>query len=412
MKPITKGKKLKKQLVVAVTAALLAFPFSATLVLAETSAQTTTSIDSVSTETTETTSGDTTATDVVSGDADSTASTSADTTSTDESSTDVAATDNTSPETTDSDDEDTDTNSEGATNSEDQDTDNEDTESTTVVDADGNEIDPANWLSDLIGKLKLALTFDPARKAELTQKQALEKLAKSQKLMTDGEAEESEKAFTEYADKITKAQEFLEQIEDPNSEEAQKLTIALTNVNQNNIKVLGNLLEKLPPQAAQKLALNVVRSMEKAVTKMEKQEAKIAAVAAEGTGEDSTESEVGAAAHNKALKKEAKVALKEFKKTLKENGKLQLEDDQDSDQDQNSTNEVAVTEPASSQEASLANTQPTSVTIAPASVESSSTVDRSSKKEKAEQNKKDDNENDKAREKSDNKKQEKQKSEQ
>lgn len=398
MKSITKGKKLKKQLAVAVTAALLAFPLSATLVLAETSAQTTSSADAVTTSagTTESTTAETTAVDVVSADADSTESTSADTTSTDESGTDVSAIDNTSTETTDQDDN-TDTNSEDATNSEDQDTDKEDTESTTVVDADGNAIDPANWLSELIGKLKLALTFDPAHKAELTQEQALEKLAKAQKLMTAGEAEESEKAFTEYADKITKAQEFLEQIEDPDSEEAQKLTIALTNVNQNNIKVLGNLLEKLPPQAAQKLALNVVRSMEKAVTKMEKQEARSNAVAAEetaaGTGDDSTESEVRGVAHNKALEKEAKVALKEFKKTLKENGKLQLKDDQEDaeqedSQDQASTNEVTVTEPASSQEASLANTQPTSVTIAPASIESSSTVDRSSKKEKTEQNKK------------------------
>lgn len=265
-------KTIKKQLAVAVATALLALPLGTTLVLAETAAQV---------ETAATTTG-----------------TSTDTTNTDTASTDIGSANTTSAV---------------AAN-----TDNEDEESTAVTDAEGNVIDPANWLSDLIGELKVALAFDPARKSELNQQQALAKLAKAQKLMTEGKTEESEKAFSEYTDKITQAQEFLEQVEDPDSEEAKKLAIALTNVNQNNVKVLGDLLDKLPPQAAQRLALNVVRSMEKAVSKMEKQEAKIAAETSTETlpetAENSTEPVITPATEDKSLEKQAKAALKEFKK--------------------------------------------------------------------------------------------------
>ncbi|MGE4272015.1 MAG: DUF5667 domain-containing protein [Desulfitobacterium sp.] len=83
-----------------------------------------------------------------------------------------------------------------------------------------------------------------------------------------------EKALTRYNEKIAQAQELLEQLENPDSEEYKNLQAALIKVNANNAIVLGTLLEKLPPQASQRLALNIVRSMEKAVDKMEKMESK------------------------------------------------------------------------------------------------------------------------------------------
>lgn len=368
MKKIATRKMVKNQIVAAVAAALLALPFSSTLALAET---TTPAATSVTSSTADTTNIDTTNIDTTSTDATST-----DTTSTDTVSTDTTSTDTTGSVAAIQDDEDSD--------------------STSVTDDEGNVIDPANWLSDLIGKLQLALTFDPARKSELNQHQALAKLAEAQKLMAEGKSEESEIAFTEYTDKITKAQEFLEQVKNPDSDEAKMLALALTNVNQNNVKVLGNLLEKLPPQAAQKLALNVVRSMEKAVTKMENQEDDKAVTDTETT-ENSTDSAVTPAADRKSLEKQAKAALKEFKKTLKQGGKIQLEDDQD-DEDQDQDQSEDVSEGASDQDAALNDTQPTSVTVAPAQLQAHPNSDKTAK-EKSNQIKHDDNGKDNGAEK-------------
>jgi len=214
------------------------------------------------------------------------------------------------------------------------------------------------------------LTFDLVRKGELSERQALAKLAKAQKLMTEGKSEESQIALGEYTNEITKAQEFLEQVDDSDSEKAKNLTIALTNVNQNNIEVLGNLLDKLPPQAAQKLALNVVRSMEKAVTKLEKRSAKVAMVTASETASPVTSQERTPETDSKSLEKQAKVALKEFKKSLKQKGNLHLEDDEDQDledqEEEDQDDEDNDNNVASTQEPSMTNSQPTSVTIAPA----------------------------------------------
>jgi len=373
MKIMKTSKKIKKQLAVAVTAALLALPLGTTLALADTTAR----VETTST----TTSTDTTSTDTTSTDTTSTDTTS---TETDATNLDISSSDTASTNTTNTDDEDTDN----------EDADNEDED--TVVDADGNEVDPATWLSDLIVKLKMALSFDPARKVELSEQMALAKLSKAHKLMTEGKTEECQIAFNEYTNKITEAQEFLEQIEDPESEKAQKLTIALTNVNHNNIEVLGNLLDKLPPQAAQKLALNVVRSMEKAVTKMEKQEAKLAKVTAPETTTPTTDPETTPVNENKALEKQAKEALKEFKLSLKQKGKIHLDDenqddqdryhdqDRDHDQDNDDKNDVA-----SRQKPTMTNSQPTSVTVAPVKLQPESKSVRSFEQDNRNWNKKD-----------------------
>lgn len=61
----------------------------------------------------------------------------------------------------------------------------------------------------------------------------------------------------------------MNQIKDPNSDTAKALETALSQTSASNIVVLSVILDKLPPQAAQKVAFNVVRSLEKAVNRIE-----------------------------------------------------------------------------------------------------------------------------------------------
>lgn len=165
-----------------------------------------------------------------------------------------------------------------------------DEEDLTVIDESGEAVEAGTssdsmfaWLDELIEKIQVALTFDPVEKAELIADQAVEDLAEAVEVAAEEtdeataveeNAEEIEKALTTYNVKLERALAFLETVEDPESEEAQKLQLALTKVNANNVVVLGSLLDKLPAQAAEKVALNIVRSMEKALAKAEKMEAK------------------------------------------------------------------------------------------------------------------------------------------
>jgi len=185
-----------------------------------------------------------------------------------------------------------------------------------VVDANGNTVTSSNWFKDLIVKLQLALTLDPARKGELNERQALAKLAEARELMNDGKTEAAEICYNQYSDKIANAQAFLDSVKDPNSETAKTLAKALNNVNSNNIQVLGSLLDKLPPQAAQKLALNVVRSMEKAIAKYQSEDAKV---------DLETTPVTKPVVDNKILGKQATVALENFKKSL-DVKKIHIED--------------------------------------------------------------------------------------
>ncbi len=143
---------------------------------------------------------------------------------------------------------------------------------TTVVDSDGQTVtagilpdSPLYWFTNLIEKLQLALTFDPAKKAKLIEHQALEKLAEASELVKNGKPAQAQQALENYTSKITAAQDFLNQVKDPTSAKAQILIEALSKTQAANISVLTGLLDKLPPQAAKKVALNIVRSMEKAV---------------------------------------------------------------------------------------------------------------------------------------------------
>jgi len=180
----------------------------------------------------------------------------------------------------------------------------------TVADADGKLVIPSTQYSDFIDKLQLALAFDPARKGELNKRHALRKLAQAQQYMKDGNVEACKTAFNEYKDKIAKAQAFLTAAEDPDSAIAKALTIALADVDAKNIQVLTALIDKVPAQAAQKLALNVVRTMDKAVVKIQKEEAKVDPAVTPVVPTDT---------EKKDLEKQTKAALTDFKTAV--NGK-------------------------------------------------------------------------------------------
>ena len=183
-----------------------------------------------------------------------------------------------------------------------------------IIDENGDEVDPGTlpdsplyWLTNLIDKLQVALTFDPVKKAKLEEDQALEKLAAAPKLCEKGKNELAEECINDYYAKVEKAKEFLATVEDQNSEEAQNLLAAMENTKAKNIEALGVLLEKLPPQAAAKVALNIVRSMEKAVDQLSEEQ------------QDSIQRHVENAAkkiEQQDLKEETKAALKEFKNSL------------------------------------------------------------------------------------------------
>ena len=258
---------------------------------------------------------------------------------------------------------------------------------TQVVDANGNIVTSSTWFKELIVKLQLALSFDPARKGQLNERQALAKLAEAQKLMKDGKTEDSQICLNEYIDKIDKAQAFLDQVKDPNSETAKSLAIALASINSNNIQVLGNLIDKLPPQAAQRVALNIVRTMEKAVQKINKEAAKDAPettpVVTPGTTPPVP------VVDNKSLEKQAKVALENFKKSLNLK-KIHIED-QDK---QDNGNKTVVEQSKPEQEKTdmekntqqVTQSQPTHVTVAPVKPQTAPTVAPSSAKGTKDQN--------------------------
>jgi hypothetical protein len=267
---------MKKKLSVLVTTFMLSFTVNAGLVLAETGQPTGVMVEEQNTEVAvegETLVTETTAV-IAATETDSEATT-ADTTTTDTTTTDTT----TATETTDSDAIGTDT---------------------VVVDADGQEVDPGtlpdsplSWLEELIEKIKVTLAGNPIEKAQLLEEQATEDLAEVTELVKEGETNEEqiEEVLTSYTTKVEKALEFLEQVENTDSDEYQKFQEALTKVNTNNVIVLGGLLEKLPAQAAEKVALNIVRAMEKAIAKVEKKDRKLAPLEQVETADTDTAAE-------------------------------------------------------------------------------------------------------------------------
>lgn len=158
-------------------------------------------------------------------------------------------------------------------------TENTDSELPPVLDGNGEVVSPGTlpdspfyWLTTLIEKLQVFLTSNPVEKTELLEVQALERLSEAQAMLEKGDTQEAEVALQAYSGKLAEAQAFLATLTETDSETLQKLETALSDSPANNIQTLGGLLDKLPPQAAQKVALNVVRSMGKSITKMEKKD--------------------------------------------------------------------------------------------------------------------------------------------
>lgn len=126
---------------------------------------------------------------------------------------------------------------------------------------------PFYWLSNFIQKLELALTFNSGQKVSLAEHQALQKLAVAEAMTQKGNDDLAQKALNDYSDKINQAEGLLAKIQNPGSGAAKALETELSQTSAANIPVLSSLLDKLPPQAAQRVALNIVRSLEKVITK-------------------------------------------------------------------------------------------------------------------------------------------------
>lgn len=131
---------------------------------------------------------------------------------------------------------------------------------------------PFYWLTILIEKLQVTLTFDPVEKTELLEEQGLERIAEATALIEQGDTELAEATLNSYTEKVAEAQAFIAQLAETDSETRLILETALSKTSANNVQTLGGLLEKLPSQAAQRVALNIVRSMEKSISKMEKKD--------------------------------------------------------------------------------------------------------------------------------------------
>ncbi|MBC2721904.1 MAG: hypothetical protein HGJ97_04375, partial [Desulfosporosinus sp.] len=174
---------------------------------------------------------------------------------------------------------------------------------------------PFYWLTTLIEKLQVVLTFDPVKKTELLEEQALERIAEAGALIEKGDTEEAEGALKAYTAKVAEAEAFVDQLTQTDSEIKQKLETALSTTQANNVQTLGGLLDKLPPQAAQRVAVNIVRSMEKSIAKMDKKEQQRVAKELKRATEDLEESE---------LTEEEVVALENLDQVL-EDGQLEEE---------------------------------------------------------------------------------------
>lgn len=205
-----------------------------------------------------------------------------------------------------------------------------------VLDANGQAVDPGvlpdspfYWFTTLIDKLQLALTMDPEKKAALSQEQALEKLAEAQAMSEQGNSEDAKKALEQYNEKLAAAQAFLAQVQDPNSESAQQLQQAMAQTNANNIEVLSSLLDKLPPQASQQVALDVVKSMEHSLDKMNEADKK-------KVGQELKQSLEGI--DESTLDEVTKDALEQYQETIKKAVKQEGHDNNANDE--NKANEL------------------------------------------------------------------------
>ncbi|MGC7869943.1 DUF5667 domain-containing protein [Desulfosporosinus sp. SYSU MS00001] len=144
-----------------------------------------------------------------------------------------------------------------------------DINATTSVDATTNS-SSNDWLTQLIDKLQTILGTDSTVTTDSQTGQTSENTSETSTLSEVGDTGETQVTTDEYSKRLKEAQDFLGGLSAEDSDTMQKLELAVSNNHAQNIKVLGNLLDKLPSQASERLAFNIVRSMEKSVNKTEK----------------------------------------------------------------------------------------------------------------------------------------------
>lgn len=144
-----------------------------------------------------------------------------------------------------------------------------------VLDANGQQVSPGTlptspfyWLAGMIEKIQLFLTFDPAQKVALKEQQALQKLAAAREMVKIGKQDIAEKVIDDYSQNIMEVQTLLNNLKDPNLQNKQNMEIALAKADAANIPVLSQLLDKLPQQASKQIAGNILKSMQKDVSKL------------------------------------------------------------------------------------------------------------------------------------------------
>lgn len=144
-----------------------------------------------------------------------------------------------------------------------------------VLDANGQQVSPGTlptspfyWLANIIQHIQLFLTFDPAQKVSLTEHQALQKLAAAREMVKEGKMDIAQKVMKDYTQNVTETQNLSVKLKDPNSQVVQNLETALAKADAANLPVLSQLLDRLPQQAAQQIAENVLKSMQKDVSKL------------------------------------------------------------------------------------------------------------------------------------------------
>ncbi|WP_088188339.1 hypothetical protein [Desulfosporosinus sp. FKA] len=140
---------------------------------------------------------------------------------------------------------------------------------TTSVDAT-TDSSSTDWLPQLIDKLQTKLGTDSTVTTNSQTDQTPGNTSESDTLTELGDTGETQVPTDEYSKKLKEAQDFLEELSAKDSDTMPKLELAVSNDHAQNIKVLGNLLDKLPSKASERLAFNIVRSMEKSVDRTEK----------------------------------------------------------------------------------------------------------------------------------------------
>lgn len=135
---------------------------------------------------------------------------------------------------------------------------------TTTTSTDTTTSTSTDSLTQLINKLQTILAANSTTQTDAAS------TTQTDTTLVSGDTQETQVPFHGNTKNLEAAQAFLAEITATDSETMQKLELALSKTPAKNIETLAGLLDKLPAQASEKVALNIVRSMEKSIAKMEK----------------------------------------------------------------------------------------------------------------------------------------------